>query len=214
MKNILNNINQRYLSAIILLPLTFLIVIMGGALFNIAILIISLILISEFINLTNIAKKFNDKKSFFITSFYIAIPAALIVDMRYSDNGIETILYILTIVFITDSSAYFGGRYFKGIKLAPKISPNKTISGALIALLSTLIFAFFSYFLTSNLSFWYFIIISIFISIASQIGDLTESYIKRQIGVKDSGDLIPGHGGLFDRLDGILPAIIVGYIFF
>lgn len=212
MKNILEKINKRYLSAIILLPLTFLIIIIGGFLFNLAIIIASIILISEFITLTTENKKLNDKKSLLITAFYIAIPASLLINMRYLDNGIEAILYILTIVFITDSSAYFGGRYFKGIKLAPKISPNKTVSGALIALLSTLLFAIFAFFISNGYSFLYFIFVSLLISVSSQIGDLLESFIKRKIGVKDSGNLIPGHGGLFDRVDGILPAIIIGYI--
>lgn len=212
MKNILEKINKRYLSAIILLPLTFLIIIIGGFLLNLAIIIASIILISEFITLTTENKKLNDKKSLLITAFYIAIPASLLINMRYLDNGIEAILYILTIVFITDSSAYFGGRYFKGIKLAPKISPNKTVSGALIALLSTLLFSIFAFFISNGYSFLYFIFVSLLISVSSQIGDLLESFIKRKIGVKDSGNLIPGHGGLFDRVDGILPAIIIGYI--
>lgn len=212
MKHILEKINKRYLSAMILLPLTFLIIIIGGFLFNLAIIIASIILIYEFITLTTENKKLNDKKSLLITAFYIAIPASLLINMRYLDNGIEAILYILTIVFITDSSAYFGGRYFKGIKLAPKISPNKTVSGAIIALFSTLLFAIFAFLISNGYSFLYFTFVSLLISISSQIGDLLESFIKRKIGVKDSGNLIPGHGGLFDRVDGILPAIIIGYI--
>jgi phosphatidate cytidylyltransferase len=213
MNNFLKNINQRYLSAIILVPVTFLIIIIGGSLFNLAVLLCAIILIIEFISAANISKKYTGNKALICASLYIALPAALLINMRYTENGVEIILYLISIVSVTDTSAYFGGRYFKGIKLAPKISPNKTVSGAVIAIIASFIFAFFAYFLTSNYSFYYFIAVSLLICIISQIGDLLESFIKRKMNIKDSGSIIPGHGGLFDRVDGLLPAIIISYIF-
>ena len=111
--------------------------------------------------------------------------------------------------------AFFVGRLVKGPKLAPKISPNKTISGAvgglifgaIASMLIYLIFNSFSeyhtLFETLNLNIFHTLMIGINASIFNQIGDLYESHKKRQLGIKDFGNLFPGHGGIMDRVDGL-----------
>jgi phosphatidate cytidylyltransferase len=128
--------------------------------------------------------------------------------------GIWAGVYLGTVVWMTDSAAFFTGRQIGGEKLAPEISPSKTWSGALGGLaLGTgaglLVWVFFT-----DSSLWIGLLLSAAISVLGQAGDLTESAIKRYFRIKDSGDIIPGHGGLMDRLDsltfGVLFVVIVG----
>lgn len=131
--------------------------------------------------------------------------------------------YILVTIFLTDILAYIGGRFFKGPKLCPSISPNKTISGFLCGLSSSLLMTFFLFlpcfyrigffrFFTCifsrprDLYFLLFFLFFLFVSLGAQLGDLLESWIKRQGFLKDAGFLLPGHGGLLDRLDSIFGA--------
>ncbi len=113
---------------------------------------------------------------------------------------------ILT-VSIADSAAYFAGKRFGKHKLAPEISPGKTWEGVYGALVAVTIYgAILCY--TQNFSFW--LIVSLWMLVAlSVIGDLIESLMKRKAGVKDSGTLLPGHGGVLDRIDGMLPTLTV-----
>jgi phosphatidate cytidylyltransferase len=123
---------------------------------------------------------------------------------RHGHGFADTLLVVAT-VWGTDIGAYVIGRIFGGKKLAPKISPGKTWSGSIGGLTAgALAAAISASFLGGNI--WLAFAIGAAISIAAQAGDLAESAIKRKLGVKDSGDTIPGHGGLFDRLDGFLAA--------
>jgi len=209
-------LKKRVISAAILIPVTLIVVLIGGVLFNIFAAAIVVLLVSEYaMMLHKINKSELLKKSLPYLLAYTALPAAALVSLRNLDSGVEVIIYLLSIVWITDTVAYFAGKNFGGPKLAPKISPNKTISGAVGGALGAAVFGVFAYFLTSDaVTFYGFIMLSIFFSIISQIGDLLESYIKRRFEVKDSGDLIPGHGGLFDRLDGLLLVVVFGYLVF
>lgn len=122
--------------------------------------------------------------------------------------------FILSISSITDIFAYLGGKYFEGKKLCPKISPGKTISGLLCGITAAGIFSI----LTRNNA--NIIEVSIafcqgfLLGIISQLGDLLESYTKRKANLKNSGNLIPGHGGILDRIDGILGVSFVLSIYF
>lgn len=139
--------------------------------------------------------------------------------MRGADFGsVALILYVVTIIAATDIGAYFAGRSIGGPKLAPKISPNKTwaglIGGTLAAGASGYAFAesytfpFINELNAANAigSNGNLVILSMILAPVAQIGDLLESWIKRCRGVKDSGNLIPGHGGILDRVDGYLTA--------
>lgn len=133
------------------------------------------------------------------------------------------LLFTLLIPIFTDTFAYLTGGLIGGKKLAPKVSPKKTISGAVgglfwCVLLSTAVFCIFNafpnmadLFVKSNISIWKVAIISAIGSVLGQAGDLFESYLKRSAGVKDSGNIMPGHGGMLDRFDSHI--FVAPYIF-
>jgi len=117
------------------------------------------------------------------------------------------VLYVFGIVSVADIGAYFSGRRFGKRKLAPAISPGKSWEGVCGALFAVTIYSsLVAYFLKQNESAWLFVLISLIAAVASVAGDLLESVFKRARGVKDSGTLLPGHGGIMDRLDSITAA--------
>jgi len=121
-------------------------------------------------------------------------------------EGLAVLGLVICTVWATDVFAYFSGRSIGGPKLMPLVSPKKTISGALGGLMAGVLFAAtFSYVLTGTVTLLI-VILAIVLSVVGQAGDLFESWIKRRFGVKDSGRLIPGHGGLMDRIDGLVVA--------
>ena len=145
---------------------------------------------------------------------YIPLFLSYIVLIRNGDNGILWTFLLLTVVFMGDTGAYYLGSYFGKHKLCPAISPNKTVEGALGGLAATLgsgalIKTFFLPLLPWGLSVLFFISIGL----AGQVGDLFESQIKRVAHIKDSGAILPGHGGILDRIDAVLFAAPVAYIF-
>lgn len=140
--------------------------------------------------------------------------------------SVFALVLAFTIPVFTDTFAYLTGSLFKGKKLCPKISPNKTISGAVGGLLwgtasAVLLFLIFNSikdfsicFDTLNFAFWQFIILGFITSAICQVGDLFESYLKRKAGVKDSGNILPGHGGILDRMDSHIFSCMVVFVFF
>ncbi|WP_106497593.1 phosphatidate cytidylyltransferase [Lentibacillus sp. Marseille-P4043] len=146
---------------------------------------------------------FEDAGFMFLSAVYIGIGFYYLIVTR--DAGLNYIFYALLVIWATDTGAYFFGRAFGKKKLWPKISPNKTIEGAvggiLLACLVGIVFQLVDPFPHTM---FYMIVITILVSIFGQIGDLVESAFKRHFGVKDSGKLLPGHGGILDRLDSLL----------
>ena len=128
--------------------------------------------------------------------------------------GVWAGVFLGTVVWMTDSAAFFTGRQIGGEKLAPGISPSKTWSGALGGLALGAGAGVVVWVLLTDSPWWIGLLISLSISILGQLGDLTESAVKRHFRIKDSGDIIPGHGGLMDRLDsltfGIILVLIIG----
>lgn len=149
---------------------------------------------------------------------YIVIPTLVIIWLRgmengYLSQGFTKLFYLITIVAAADVGAYFGGSYFKGRKLAPNLSPNKTWSG----FFSGLLFGAFMGGLLGigyKLGFTAGLIFAVPLIILSVFGDLLESGLKRVLNVKDAGELLPGHGGVLDRLDSLMMAAIGAAIFF
>ena len=129
-----------------------------------------------------------------------------------SSAGLVAILFLFAAVWATDVCAYFVGRAVGGPKLAPSISPGKTRSGALGGavggVLAAMLVAYFSG--AANLA--ALAVIALLLSVVSQAGDLFESWVKRRHGVKDSGSIIPGHGGVMDRVDGLVAAALALYL--
>jgi phosphatidate cytidylyltransferase len=125
--------------------------------------------------------------------------------------GFAALMFVLLVVWATDIGGYFAGRGFGGPKLWPRVSPKKTWAGALGGFAASLLiaagFAAFGLGKAGPL-----LLLSAILSIASQLGDLFESAVKRRFGVKDSSHVIPGHGGLMDRLDGFVAAIVLAAI--
>ncbi|MDH5408350.1 MAG: phosphatidate cytidylyltransferase [Gammaproteobacteria bacterium] len=126
-------------------------------------------------------------------------------------NAAEMILYLIVLVWVADSAAYFSGRKWGRHKLAPAVSPGKSIEGVIGALVGTGLTAYLvgSYFNYDGSQFVLFITISLISVVFSVAGDLFESMLKRQTGIKDSGSLLPGHGGLLDRIDSLTAAVPV-----
>lgn len=135
--------------------------------------------------------------------FFALIPAIALLWVRdRSFSGLELVVWIYIVTWATDIGAYAAGRNIGGPKLAPKISPNKTWAGLFGGMVAAgFLGALWADF--SELKPQYFWIGAPFAA-AAQAGDLFESWMKRRAGVKDSGNLLPGHGGLFDRVDGLL----------
>lgn len=139
---------------------------------------------------------------------YVTLPILSMIYLRSDPNyGFHAILFLFFVVWGTDTAAYFTGRHFGGKKLAPAISPGKTWAGFYGGLFAGLIIgALFA--ISINKSPIILAFIGLLLSAISQAGDLSESAIKRHFGVKDSGHLIPGHGGILDRFDGVIFAAI------
>jgi phosphatidate cytidylyltransferase len=140
--------------------------------------------------------------------FYAVLPALALLWIRERDaHGLDLLLWALIVTWSTDIGAYFAGRRFGRKKLAPTISPNKTVAGlyggvAAAALLGG------AWVLLRGLGLPLLVLAPIYAACA-QGGDLFESWMKRSAGVKDSGKLLPGHGGVLDRLDGLVPVAIL-----
>ncbi len=141
-----------------------------------------------------------------VGTFYITLPVLALVWIRLgTDSGLNTVLWLFFAVWATDTGGYVCGRTIGGPKLMPRISPNKTwaglIGGAVWAMMVGVLFALWNEHSIVGL-----LICSFILALVAQAGDLWESWVKRYFDAKDSGTIIPGHGGLFDRIDGLLSA--------
>lgn len=141
---------------------------------------------------------------------YAALPAAALVWLRGDPSfGAAAVLYLFAVAWTTDTASYVAGRLIGGPRLAPSISPKKTWSGFIVGTLApSLVGVAFASALEET-SAMKLAVVSIVLALACQLGDLVESAVKRRFGVKDASRMIPGHGGLLDRIDGLLLAAIV-----
>tara|TARA_Y100001958_G_C20980742_1_gene372034 strand:- start:6 stop:656 length:651 start_codon:yes stop_codon:yes gene_type:complete len=210
-----NELFKRILSSIILLPIVIFFIIKGSFLFNSLILICSIITLYEW-QLMSKGKNYNIFGFIYIiASFYI-----IYLLRNHSDDQYLFFLLILIICISTDIGGYVFGKVFKGPKLT-KISPNKTYAGMIGAFLLSILTAtfflnYYDYYLIDRfeiLNIYNYIFI-IFISFVSQFGDILISFFKRRSKIKNSGKIIPGHGGLLDRIDGMIFAFPASYLIF
>jgi phosphatidate cytidylyltransferase len=142
--------------------------------------------------------------------FYAALPAAALVFLRSDPSlGAIAVLYLFAVAWTTDTASYAAGRLIGGPKLAPRISPQKTWSGFIMGALTPALVGYAFALWLKDTSAWRLALVSIALALACQLGDLLESAVKRHFGTKDMSQLIPGHGGLLDRIDGLLIAAIL-----
>ena len=190
-------LRQRFLSSLILITIVAIIVIEGGVIFNLFIVLCFFLTIFEW---HNMSKKFiyHIPGIFFLILSYFSI---YYLTNKLNDNYSYFLFKLLTCIS-TDIGGYIVGKIIKGPKLS-KISPKKTYSGTLGSFLFAIIFAYF-YLENSIYVSLEILIFVISISAVSQIGDLIISYFKRISKIKDTGKLIPGHGGILDRIDGMI----------
>jgi len=214
----MSNLNKRILTSFPLLIIA-IYAIYNNIILVLSLFIISSILIYEFSNIVeNIFKK-NKINSFIFLNlfiFYICLFASQIYFFLGSEfeNKQIVFLFILLICIFTDIGGYIFGNIIKGKKLTT-ISPNKTYAGMFGSFICSLIICtLFIIYFNFSINFIFF---TLLISLVSQVGDLFISYLKRKANIKDTGNFLPGHGGLLDRLDGIIFAIPLGikiFIFF
>lgn len=143
---------------------------------------------------------------------------ALII-IRSAENGAIILTFVLCLIWSTDIGAYFSGKWWGKTKLIPKVSPNKTWQGLYGGILLTIIVAVIGciVFNISPLDWLIVVALAIVVAILSVIGDLLESMLKRQINIKDTGNYLPGHGGLLDRIDSLtaaVPIFLLGCLLF
>lgn len=141
---------------------------------------------------------------------YVAVPAIALVAVRAEPQlGRETLFWVIALVVAADTGGYLVGRRVGGAKLVPRISPNKTWSGLGGAVLGAALVGLLTAFILNHTNVWTLTLISAVLGLLEQAGDLVESAFKRHFGVKDTSQIIPGHGGVLDRVDGLL-AVAVG----
>ncbi len=154
------------------------------------------------------------EKYYAIGALYISAATASIIILRMQDaQAIKLLFWLFTLNWVMDSCAYFSGRALKGPKICPSISPNKTWSGFFGGLTGVFIYGLIL------AHFWQlkalqFALFSMILASIGHVGDFFESYIKRKFEVKDSSNLIPGHGGVLDRFDSFIAVVIAVGIFF
>jgi phosphatidate cytidylyltransferase len=145
-------------------------------------------------------------------ALYVGWPLAHVELLRQLPDGEAWLVLAIACTWATDTGAYIFGSLFGSRKLAPSISPGKTVEGSFGALLVTApVGALVGGATGLGVGVWVLMLVSLGLSVAAQAGDLAESYMKRAAGVKDSGRILPGHGGLLDRIDGLLWVVVVAY---
>ncbi len=209
----MNELHKRILTSIILL-ITLYIALLNSILSSVVLILIFFQIFYEIFNILN-KILFNKKSLLFLilcaVLIYLSFSLFILWNLILSSNN-EIKLYLLLVLSIcisTDIGGYLFGKIFKGRKLT-KISPNKTYSGLIGSYLLSLCSSYFifRYFFETNII----IITSITISSISQIGDLFFSFLKRKSKLKDTGNILPGHGGILDRLDGLFFALPFSFI--
>ena len=208
---------KRLISSILLIPVCFLLIVEGSILFNLFLFLCFILTILEW-------NKMSKKKNYLTISGYIFLSISFIsvyLLRNFFDEQKSFILFLFVIVICisTDIGGYIFGKILKGPRLT-RISPNKTISGMIgsyiLSIISTIFYIyiykeFFELTLHFNIQIF---ILTILISSISQIGDILVSYFKRLSKIKNSGNLIPGHGGILDRIDGMLFAFPFSFLIF
>ena len=206
---------KRLLSSIILIPVALFFIIKGSLLFTFFMIILFIISVYEWNGMSN-------KKPYKIPGYFFLIVSIYFSIILRGNTDTELYIFLVTILICvsTDIGGYIFGNLFKGPKINKSISPNKTYSGSfgsyLLSLILVYFFSKYSFFVDSVLlnSFgkdeFIFVLL---VSTISQIGDFTISFFKRKSKIKNTGSILPGHGGLLDRIDGMIFALPFTFIY-
>ena len=208
----LKEFEKRLLSSLVIIPIAIFFIIQGSVFF---IFFLSLFFFATSYEWIKMNKKNEIIKTFGVIFLFFSFYSAFYIRENY---GLNTFLFILIVCIFTDIGGYIFGKTFKGPKLT-KISPNKTYAGVIGSFLFSLIagLVFIRYFWNSEsyrIESDQLLLLAyiLFISLISQIGDLIISYFKRKAKLKDTGKILPGHGGLLDRIDGLIFVIPIFYL--
>ena len=214
------NLSKRILTSIVLLLIVFICLFLNNFFWISLLLIVSIITFYEFNNLIIKIIK-NKRKERFILNILILIYLIFFIYIGYNLNlnSQLDLIFILLLCIFSDTGGYVVGKLIGGIKLT-KISPNKTISGSIgsflfsifpIILFSEILKNKFELIIITN-DIYKLILTCLFLSLVCQLGDLFISYLKRKAKIKDTGNILPGHGGLLDRIDGLIFVFPAAYI--
>ena len=197
----IKNLFHRIISAIIFIPIIILPIIYKGYILYLCYIFLLSLITLELFNL------FENSKKRILISFYLLICIftffIFIISILSIDHVNFNVIEILLTLWIFDTFCYLGGKIFNGKKLIPKISKGKTFNGLFSGIIATLIISFLYYLVVYN-SFYMLFLFTIPIIIFSFFGDLFVSVLKRSANVKDSGNIMPGHGGILDRMDSFI----------
>ncbi len=207
-----DNTKQRIISGLVMIPVAVYAIFYSRSVFLFVAISAAVLMAFEWMDITKSAK---DQKKWRILGFlYIIIPTFSVIKIRFYD--VDVLFWMFAIIWSTDIFAFFAGKILGGAKLMPSVSPNKTWSGLAGGVFASILIG-----ITSSLMFkggiLFFALCSAILSLIEQASDLCESKIKRIFGVKDSGNIIPGHGGVLDRLDGMIfvaPVVLILITFF
>jgi phosphatidate cytidylyltransferase len=160
-------------------------------------------------------ERFRGPRLVFMGAAYVGFLFPFFALLRNSPGGIDQLLLVILLAVVSDSGAYFVGRYLGRTKLAPSVSPNKTVEGAIGGLLATIVAGWLLFkMIGGTWDIGSVMLFSAITSILAQLGDLAGSALKRAAGVKDSGWIFPGHGGLLDRTCSLVFALFFAYYWF
>ncbi len=212
----MSNINKRILSSIIILPISVFFILKGGN--YIVSFLYAILILGNF----EVFSAFKRKLTIILIDLILVISLLSVLFLRNDTaSSFFLLLWVIVLTILSDVGGYIFGKFFKGKKIS-KISPNKTLSGVI----GSFVFSIFSIFLIDIIveiitgidnNFFLkpkFFILAIVFSVTAQLGDLTISYFKRLEKIKDTGKIIPGHGGIFDRIDGLMFVVILAYILY
>lgn len=213
------NLAKRVISACILIPAVLFAIYKGGIFFDTMVMVFAICMAFEWNEITKVSVGFSDDGKSdnrlsnrsklawkMLGVVYISLPCISLVWIIDQLNGDVIITWLFITVWVADISAFFCGKIIGGLKLAKKISPNKTWSGFLGSLVAAAVFGMFASRYIYGIAPTYLAAVTVVVAVFAQVGDLFESWVKRKFYVKDSGSIIPGHGGILDRVDGMMIA--------
>ena len=212
----MTNLYKRILTSLIILPVSIFFILMGGN--YIVSFLYAILILGNF----EVFSVFKRKLTIILIDIILVISLLAFLFLRNDTaSSFFLLIWIIILTIFSDIGGYVFGKIFNGKKIS-KISPNKTIAGVIGSFIFSIISVFIidlivelmtgldnNFFLKTK-----FFLLAIIFSIAAQLGDLTISYFKRLEKIKDTGKLLPGHGGIFDRIDGLMFVVILGYILY